>query len=77
MHFFKICTQFADLFISDLDLSGKTIAYSVRDKETGIILEPHSKSKLMVNELQIVFDVNRTLDIKFAKFIEATLKDKL
>lgn len=74
MHLFKFCTQLADLFISDLDLSAKTIAYSVRDKETGKLLEPHSKSKLVVNGSQVVFDTNRTFDINLARHIEATLK---
>lgn len=73
MHFFKVCLNHADLFISSLDLSAKTIAYSVRDKETGILLEPHFKSKLVMNDKQVTFD-HRFIDLNFAKHIEATLK---
>lgn len=72
MNLFKVSITHADLFISHLDLSGKTIAYSVRDKETGILLEPHFKSRLEINESQIMFD-SRYIGLGFAKHIETTL----
>lgn len=73
MHLVKVCLQLADLFIESLDLSEKTIVYSVRDKETGILLEPHFKSKLTMNEQQILFD-HRHIDLRYAKHIEEVLR---
>lgn len=73
MHLFKVCLTHADLFISSLDLSINSIEYTVRDKETGNLLEPHFKSKLAMNDKQITFD-HRHIDLRFAKHIEETLK---
>ena len=72
MHLFKVQLQFIDLFIESLDLSAKVIAYSVRDKETGKLLEPHFKSKLVINKNQIDFDM-RHISLDMAKFIESVL----
>lgn len=72
MHLFKVNLNLADIFISELDLSKGVIAYSVRDKETGILLEPHLESKLLVNDKQVMFD-SRFIDKNYAKHIEETL----
>lgn len=73
LHLYKICLQRADLFISELDLEKKFIAYTVRDKMTGNTLEPHFKSNLLIEDKQVTFD-SRYIDLNFAKHIEAILK---
>lgn len=73
MHLFKVCLTHADLFISALDLREKTIEYSVRAKESGQLVEPHFKSKLILNDSQIIFD-QRHIILGLAKHIEHTLK---
>jgi hypothetical protein len=73
MHLFKFCTNHADLFISSLDLAKKEITYSVRDKETGKLLEPSTKSKLVLNNNQVIFDVSRVFPLELAKHIEHIL----
>lgn len=72
MHLFRISNQQADLFVSHINLKNKDISYTVRDKETGMLLEPPNKSKLTVTEQQVLFD-GRPIPLGLAQFIEQTL----
>lgn len=73
IHLFRVSSTHSDLFISLLDLKKKEIHYTVRDKETGILLEPPLKSKITITDKQILFDGARFIDLGYAQGIAATL----
>ena len=72
IHLFRISNQQADLFISSINLKNKDISYTVRDKETGMLLEPPNKSKLTVTEQTVLFD-GRPVPLDLAHYIEQIL----
>ncbi len=47
-HLFKVPMRFADVFISKIDESG--VDYEVRDKNTGLLVEPRRSAKYIVND---------------------------
>ena len=55
-HLYKWRCEFSDVFVSTID--GEQITYTVRDKVTGILMEPPRKSKYVVDEIKkmIYFD---------------------
>lgn len=71
LHLFKVPSATADLFISDLNKD--EITYSVRDKETGTLLEPVKTSKFVVQGPNIAFDHIRTIHLGLANKIIETL----
>lgn len=72
IHLFKLSNQQADLFISRIDFSKREIDYSVREKDTGVLLEPPNKSKLTITESIILFD-GRPVPLDLAKHISVIL----
>lgn len=49
-HLYKWINQYSDVFISAID--GDSITYTVRDKVTGVIMEPPRKTKYVVDEIK-------------------------
>lgn len=49
-HIYKWTNKFADVFISSINLEREEVSYTVRDKETGVLVEPLRKAKFIVNE---------------------------
>ncbi len=73
-HLFKVQLQHSDLFISAIDPIKCLISYEVRDKKTGLLLEPSSFSKFEVLEDKISFD-KRQIPIPIVQQIVETLND--
>ncbi|KKL99824.1 hypothetical protein LCGC14_1810570 [marine sediment metagenome] len=69
---FKIELEFSDLFVSSIDISGLVICYSVRDKETGKMIEEKHTSKMEEFEGKFYFD-NRFINVAFAHEIQKQL----
>lgn len=46
---FKWPNKYADVFITMIDLDKEEVQYTVRDKDTGILVEPSKKSKFIVS----------------------------
>lgn len=67
-HLFLWPNQFSDVFISSIDDSH--IVYTVRDKVTGILMEPPRKTKYMVDEINKMIHLdNRSMPIE--QFVHA------
>lgn len=49
-HLYKIENQFADIFIKTI--TKENIIYEVRDKITGVLMEPERTAKYYIDELQ-------------------------
>lgn len=47
---FKIPNKFADVFILSIDPEKEQIEYTVRDKDTGVLVEPLRTTKFVINE---------------------------
>lgn len=75
-HLYKVSLQHADMFIRELNLENNTIRFEIRDKNTGVLMEPEIVSKFMVNELEqkIIFAGGRFINIGLAILIGETLK---
>lgn len=75
-HLIKIPLQLSDLFVEALDRELKTITYSVRDKEKGLLMEPLRCSKWELIESDIHFDM-RHISVMQAGAVWALLNDKV
>lgn len=73
-HLFKVQLQHSDLFVSAIDPIKKLISYELREKNTGVLLEPSNFSKFEVLEDRISFD-KRQIPIPVVKMIVETLND--
>lgn len=71
-HIFKWSNKFADVFISSID--DQEITYEVRDKDTGVMIEPKRKTKYIVNEVSkmVHFDA-REIQVELFGHIYQTL----
>lgn len=49
-HLFRWPNQFSDVFVSAID--GEFITYEVRDKLTGVLMEPKRTTKFVVDEIK-------------------------
>lgn len=49
-HLFKIQNQFADVFIKKINKDD--LIYEVRDKTTGVLMEPERTARYYIDELQ-------------------------
>jgi hypothetical protein len=48
---FKIPMKFADVFVLAINIEDEEIVYTVRDKDTGICVEPLRHTKFIVNDV--------------------------
>ena len=48
---FKWPNKFADVFVISINLEKEEIQYTVRDKDTGVLVEPLRTAKFIVNEV--------------------------
>lgn len=48
---FKIPNKFADVFILSIVPEKEQIVYTVRDKDTGVLVEPLRTTKFVINEV--------------------------
>lgn len=73
MHFFRIPSDYADLFIRRLDLDKLEIEYRMFDSD-GNPQEPWAVDKLLIRGAELVFGISgRTLPIPLATHISLVL----
>jgi hypothetical protein len=51
-HLVKVQLQHSDMFVKILDLEKNLITFQIRDKISGILLEPETTLPFVVNELE-------------------------
>lgn len=73
-HLFSVQTPLATLFIRSIDTERKRIVYDVRDKETGILLEPQKDSGYVIFEGNMRFDHIRFIPIPLLEQIMSTIQ---
>jgi hypothetical protein len=71
-HLFKIPLQNSDMFVKSIDFNTKLIDYSIRDKETGNLLEPSSITPFTIDGNKLNFG-SRFIALEYAKIIQQLL----
>lgn len=71
---FKWPNKYADVFVISINPEREEVEYDVRDKETGVSVEPRRTAKFIVNEPgKLVHFDNRECPIDLFKHIYQTL----
>lgn len=71
-HLFKIPLQNSDMFVKSIDFNTKLIDYSIRDKNTGNLLEPISITPFTIDGDKITFG-SRFIGLEYAKAVQELL----